>query len=110
MPLVLNSLCDLICYEVSLESDPDGQIIGDWEYARQEIANCLTTLASEGIQDIKDAEPTEEEKIIYGPENASALLRLYKEGNRNLREFAKSNVPATLVNSSLVDLCQFVHW
>ena len=55
-------------------------------------------MASEGIQDIKDAEPTEDEKIIYGPENASALQRLYKEGNRNLREFAKSNVPATLVN------------
>ena len=98
MTLVLNSLCDLIQYEVSLESDPDGTIIGDWEYARQEIANCLTTLASEGIQDIKDAEPTEDEKIIYGPENASALQRLYKDGNRNLREFAKSNVPATLVH------------
>ena len=98
MTLVLNSLCELIQYEVSLESDPDGTIIGDWEYARQEIANCLTTLASEGIQDIKDAEPTEDEKIIYGPENASALQRLYKDGNRNLREFAKSNVPATLVH------------
>ena len=98
MTLVLNSLCDLIQYEVSLESDPEGAIIGDWDYARQEIANCLTTLASEGIQDIKDAEPTEDEKIIYGPENASALQRLYKDGNRNLREFAKSNVPATLVH------------
>ena len=98
VPLVLDSLCELIQFEVSLESDPEGQIIGDWEFARQEIANCLTTLASEGIQEIKDQEPTEEEKIIYGPENASPLQRLYKEGNRNLKAFNGSIVPATLVS------------
>ena len=54
MRLVLDSLCGLIQFEVSLESDPEGIVLGDWEFARQEIANCLTTLASEGIQEIKD--------------------------------------------------------
>ena len=64
VPLVLDSLCDLIQFEVSLEADPDGSVIGDWEFARQEIANCLTTMASQGIQEIKDQEPTEEERKI----------------------------------------------
>ena len=54
-------------------------------------------MASQGIQEIKDQEPTEEEKIIYGAENASPLQRLYKEGNRNLKAFADSTVPDTLV-------------
>lgn len=46
---------------------------------------------------MKDAEPTEEDKMIHGPENASPLQRLFKEGNRNLKAFADSDVPATLV-------------
>ena len=40
--------------------------MSDWEYSRQEIANTLTNIASQGIEDIKDREPTEEEKKIYG--------------------------------------------
>ena len=55
-------------------------------------------MASEGISEIKEAEPTEEDKIIFGTENASPLQRLFKEGNRNLKAFANSNVPATLVS------------
>lgn len=55
-------------------------------------------MASEGIQEIKDQEPSEEEKIIYGPEKASPLQRLFVEGNRNLKAFANSTVPATIVD------------
>lgn len=97
IPDVLNALCDLILFEVSLDSDPEGSITADWEYARQEIANTLTNIASQGIEDIKDREPSEEEKKIYGAQNASPLQRLFKEGNRNLKAFACSSVPATLV-------------
>lgn len=73
IPDVLNALCDLILYEVPLDSDPEGTLTGDWEFARQEIANTLTNIASQGIEDIKDKEPTEEEKKIYGAQNASPL-------------------------------------
>ena len=97
IPDVLNALCDLILFEVSLDSDPEGSITADWEYARQEIANTLTNIASQGIEDIKDREPSEDEKKIYGAQNASPLQRLFKEGNRNLKAFACSSVPATLV-------------
>lgn len=70
----------------------------EWELARQDIANTLTTIASQGLEGIKDQEPTEEEKIIYGAQNASPLQRLFKEGNRNLKQFARSKVPETLVS------------
>lgn len=94
---MLNALCDLILYEIPLDCDPEGTLTADWEFARQEIANTLTNIASQGIEDIKDKEPTEEEKKIYGAQNASPLQRLFKEGNRNLKAFACSNVPSTLV-------------
>mmetsp|Transcript_42805 Transcript_42805/g.56563 ORF Transcript_42805/g.56563 Transcript_42805/m.56563 type:complete len:115 (+) Transcript_42805:366-710(+) len=80
-----------------MESDSTGNLLSDWEYARQEIANTLTNIASQGIEDIKDREPTEEEKKIYGAQNASPLQRLFQEGNRNLKAFASSEVPSTLV-------------
>jgi len=35
MPEVLNSLCDLVLFEVELESDPEGNLTADWETARQ---------------------------------------------------------------------------
>ena len=66
LPDLLNALCDLILFDIPVEGDPDGQLLADWEYARQEIANTLTNIASQGIEDIKDREPTEEEKKIYG--------------------------------------------
>lgn len=46
MVLVFNGLCELIKYEVPLESDPEGSITSEWENARMEIANTLTTIAS----------------------------------------------------------------
>jgi len=97
LPELLNSLCDLILFDIPMESDSTGNLLSDWEYARQEIANTLTNIASQGIEDIKDREPTEEEKKIYGAQNASPLQRLFQEGNRNLKAFASSEVPSTLV-------------
>ena len=98
IPDVLNALCDLILFEISVEqAEHDESLVTDWEFARQEIANTLTNIASQGIEDIKDKEPSEEEKMIYGATNASPMQRLFKEGNRNLKAFAVSNVPSTLV-------------
>ena len=63
---MLDALCDLILFELDIEQDPDGSLTADWEYTRQEIANTLTIIASQGLEGIKDKEPTEEEKIMYG--------------------------------------------
>lgn len=46
IPGVLNSLCDLILFEINVESDPEGGLLGDWECTRQEIANTFTNIAS----------------------------------------------------------------
>ena len=35
MPDVLNSLCDLILFEVDVEADPEGTLSTEWESARQ---------------------------------------------------------------------------
>ncbi len=35
MPDVLNSLCDLILFEIDLEADPEGTLSSEWESARQ---------------------------------------------------------------------------
>lgn len=34
IPNVLNALCDLILYEIDVESDPEGTLTTDWEYTR----------------------------------------------------------------------------
>jgi len=73
IPNVLNALCDLILFEIDIDMDPEGTLTTEWEYTRQEIANTFTNIASQGIEDIKDKEPTEEEKKIYGTQNASPL-------------------------------------
>ena len=46
IPGVLNALCDLIFFEINLDSDPQGSLTGDWECIRQEIANTFTNIAS----------------------------------------------------------------
>jgi hypothetical protein len=54
-------------------------------------------MAGEGVQEIKDQEASLEEKMMYGVEN-SPLKRLYKNGTRNLRAIAQSDVPEALVS------------
>ncbi len=77
MILVFNGLCDLIKFEVPVESDPEGITTTDWENARMQIANTLTTIANQDALDQIDKEPTEEDKIIHGMANASPMLRLF---------------------------------
>jgi uncharacterized lipoprotein len=42
---LLESLCDLLNFEISIEQDTDGTITTEWENARMEIANTLTAIA-----------------------------------------------------------------
>lgn len=90
MVLVFNGLCDLIKYEVPLEQDPEGLITTEWENARMEIANTLTVISNQGAVEQKELEPTEEDKIIYGNANASPMMRLFKNGTKNLKALSAS--------------------
>jgi len=90
MVLVFNGLCDLVMFEVPVESDSDGAITAEWENARMEIANTLTVIASQEAQDLLHSEPTEEDKIIHGSANASPMLRLFREGTKNLKAISAS--------------------
>lgn len=67
-----------------------------WESLRTDIADTLTSIANQGVQQIKDAEPSSEDKLLYGSEMALPLLRFFKNGNRNLKALAESYVPSTL--------------
>jgi len=94
---LLNSLCDLLNFEIPMEKDPEGYITVEWENARMEIANTLTMIANfEALEEI-DKEPTEEDKTIHGPVNASPMLRLFANGTKNLKAIAASMVPQTVV-------------
>ena len=96
MKLVFNQLCHLVKCDVNAEADPNGDIISAWETARQAIIDTICSIASQGVEEIKDKEQTEEDKLIHGVDDASPLQRLYKWGNRNLKQLAQSEVPATL--------------
>lgn len=96
MILVFNGLCDLVMFEVPVESESDGAITSEWEIARMEIANTFTVIASQEAQDLLISEPTEEDKIIHGSANASPMLRLFQQGTKNLKAIAASNVPKTI--------------
>lgn len=55
-----------------------------------EIANTLTVISNQGAVDQKELEPTEEDKKIYGNANASPMLRLFKNGTKNLKALSAS--------------------
>lgn len=95
---VLNGLCDLATFEIDVEMDKDGLAQQEYELVRQDIANMITTFASHGIADVKEREPSEEEKLLYGAKNASPMVRLFKEGSRNLKAIAASRVPSILAS------------
>lgn len=94
MPQVFNNLCSLLLLEVTQDKNSDEGIF--WESLRTDIADTFTEIANQGVQEIKDAEPSTEDKLLYGTEMALPLLRFFKNGNRNLKAFAESFVPTTL--------------
>lgn len=94
MPQVFNNLCALLLLEISTEQGQDVAIY--WESLRTDIADTFTEIANQGVQEIKDAEPSTEDKLLYGAEMALPLLRFFKNGNRNLKAFANSYVPTNL--------------
>jgi hypothetical protein len=92
MPAFFNRLCDLLL----LQCPESGDVAICWESLRTDIADTITEIANQGVQEIKDAEPTSEDKLLYGTEMALPLLRFFQNGNRNLKAFRESQVPATL--------------
>lgn len=112
LPVVFNALCPMLRYNIPNEEtneDVDlGQVVAEFEKVCEEIANTISMIASQGVQEIKDHQgkptyfilppiATLEDKMLFGIEN-SPLQRLYKKGNRNLRGIAKSDVAESLVS------------
>ena len=88
MPILFNSLCPLLRYEIpNDDSEPDLKILQQYDSLCGEVANTVSAIASYGIQDIKDQEgkflkqsynsiASLEDKMIYGNET-SPMQRLY---------------------------------
>jgi hypothetical protein len=93
MEILLNSLCNLFLVQVDHN---DHQVFMDWDVTMADIADTLTEIASQGVQEVKDAEPTSEDKLIHGIDMALPLLRFFKNGNRNLKAIMNSQVPQTI--------------
>ena len=74
MPNVFNKLCELILLQCSEQGN---DIAYCWEALRTEIADTITEIANQGVQEIKDAEPSTEDKLLYGTEMALPLLRFF---------------------------------
>lgn len=63
---------------------------------RGDIADTITEIASQGVKEIKEAEPTSEDKLLYGQDMALPLLRFYKNGNRNMKVIFETAVAASI--------------
>ena len=68
----------------------------EWDVTMADIADTITEIASQGVQEVKDAEPTSEDKLIHGIDMSLPLLRFFKNGNRNLKAIMNSQVPQTI--------------
>ena len=116
LPLFLNALAPLlrmggagaggpVVVNESFEATTTGAGVGvgvgvgafDPDVVAGAAANVVTEFASDGVRAVKEREPNEEDKLIYGYES-SPVLRLHEQGNRNLRAVAKSDVPNALIS------------
>lgn len=101
MPVLFNSLCRLLKHNIPQgETDDEAEfaaIIQEYEKVCEGVANTISSIASYGVQEIKDQEVTVEDKMLYGPEN-SPMQRLFQRGNTNLKGIAQSDVAETLVS------------
>jgi hypothetical protein len=60
-------------YQVPEDRDPTDEEYGlmdEFDVIKQEIANVVTAIASEGIQDLKDKQASVEDKMMYGNETS----------------------------------------
>lgn len=101
MPMAFNALCLLLKAEIMIEANDDispeeEEFLQQFEQAQCEIANTISTIASEGVKEIKEQEASIEDKMLYGS-SSSPMKRLYEKGTRNLIAISKSEVPETLV-------------
>ena len=100
MPLAFNALCLILKMELNLPeaemSSDDIESLQQLDNARCEIANTISVIASEGINEIKEQEASIEDKMLFGAAS-SPMKRLYEKGTRNLIAISKSEVPESLV-------------
>ena len=74
MPVLFNSLCQLLRYNIPLNEMEDeselAAIFQEFEKVCEGVATTISSIASFGVQDIKDQQATLEDKMLYGPENS----------------------------------------
>ena len=104
---MLDSLCQVLflkAEDVPLQEDEEPEhefscfqeIEQECDFLRSDIADTITEIASQGVKEIKDAEPSAEDKLLYGQEMALPLLRFYKNGNRNMKVIHETTVAASI--------------
>jgi hypothetical protein len=101
MPMAFNALCLLLKAEIPIGpndeiSPEEEEFLQQFDQAQCEIANTISTVASEGVKEIREQEASIEDKMLYGS-SSSPMKRLYEKGTRNLIAISKSEVPETLV-------------
>ena len=101
MPLVFNALCLLLKLELQIDESEITQEVAECLQSLDaglcEIANTISVIASEGVEEIKEQEASIEDKLLFGA-TSSPMKRLYERGTRNLIAISKSDVPETLVS------------
>jgi len=101
MPMAFNALCLLLKTDIPIQLEADisieeSEFLMQFDQAKCEIANTISVLASEGVEEIKEQEASIEDKMLYGTAS-SPMKRLYEKGTRNLIAISKSEVPESLV-------------
>lgn len=100
LPMAFNSLCLLLKMELEFNEVEITQEVAEQlqqlDAAKCEIANTISIIASEGVEEIKQQEASIEDKMLFGS-TSSPMKRLYERGTRNLIAISKSDVPNTLV-------------
>jgi hypothetical protein len=58
LPVVFNALCPMLRYNIPIEETAEdfdlGQVVAEFEKVCEEIANTISMVASQGVQEIKD--------------------------------------------------------
>jgi uncharacterized protein YgbK (DUF1537 family) len=101
MPMVFDALCLLLKMQIQIPQEEISSDVADslqaLDRAQCEIANTISVIASEGVNEIKEQEASIEDKLLFGS-TSSPMKRLYEKGTRNLIAISNSQVADALVN------------
>ena len=81
MPKVFNALCDLLKTDIPIDVNQEISIeeqehLQQFDQAKCEIANTISIIAQEGVNEIREQEESIEDKMLHGS-SSSPMKRLY---------------------------------